>query len=98
MALTLVDLREKNRLQPDLPAKAAGLTAIVPRVLHHQSRRPVDTVCGSCTWLRPRWAGAWAAKGMVHPVGKPAGPAASAGSWKAFIWRRNCRANDTQIF
>ena len=100
MALTLVDLREKSHLQPDLLAETAVLMANELRVLRHQSRRPVDTVWGPCPWLRPRWAGTWAAKGMVHPAGKPAGSVASAGagSWKAFTWRRNCRTNKTQIF
>ena len=36
VALALVDLREKSRLQPDLPAEAAGLTATELRVLRHQ--------------------------------------------------------------
>ncbi len=44
VALALVDLREKSRLEPDLPAEAAGLTATELRVLRHQSRRPLDTV------------------------------------------------------
>ena len=43
-ALALVDLREKSRLQPDLPAEAAGLTATKLRVLRHQCRRPLATV------------------------------------------------------
>ena len=42
--VALVDLREQSRLQPDLPAEAAGLTGTEPRVLRHQSRRPLDTV------------------------------------------------------
>ena len=91
VVLALVDLREKSRLQPDLSAEAAGLTATELWVLRHQSRRlvdagPVDAVWGPFTWPRPRWAGTWAAKGMVHPAGKPAGPAAGAGAclWKAF--------------
>jgi len=44
VALALVDLRETSRLEPDLPAEAAGLTATELRVLRHQSRRPLDTV------------------------------------------------------
>jgi hypothetical protein len=44
VALALVDLREKSRLAPDLPAEAAGRTSTALRVLHHQSRRPLDTV------------------------------------------------------
>ena len=44
VALALVDLREKSRLEPDLPAEAAGLTATELRVLRHQRRRPLDTV------------------------------------------------------
>ncbi len=44
VALALVDLREKSRLEPDAPAEAAGLTATELRVLRHQSRRPLDTV------------------------------------------------------
>jgi hypothetical protein len=44
VALALVDLREKSRLEPDLPAEAAGLTTTELRVLHHQCRRPLATV------------------------------------------------------
>lgn len=44
VALALVDLREKSRLEPDLPAETAGLTPTELRVLRHHSRRPVDTV------------------------------------------------------
>ena len=44
VALALVDLREKSRLEPDLPAEAAGLTGTELRVLRHQRRRPLDTV------------------------------------------------------
>ena len=44
LALALVDLREKSRLDPDLPAEAAGLTATELRVLRHQRRRPLATV------------------------------------------------------
>ncbi|MDQ2771816.1 MAG: transposase, partial [Bacteroidota bacterium] len=44
VALALVDLREKSRLEPDLPAEAAGLTATELRVLRHQRRRPLATV------------------------------------------------------
>ena len=44
VALALVDLREKSRLEPDLPAEAAGLTAIELRVLRHQRRQPLATV------------------------------------------------------
>ena len=44
VALALVDLREKSRLEPDAPAEAAGLTTKELRVLRHQSRRPLDTV------------------------------------------------------
>jgi len=44
VALALVDLREKSRLEPDAPAEAAGLSATELRVLRHQSRRPLATV------------------------------------------------------
>ena len=44
VALALVDLREKSRLELDLPAEAAVLTVNELLVLHHQSRRPLDTV------------------------------------------------------
>ncbi|NVO33508.1 IS4 family transposase [Hymenobacter lapidiphilus] len=44
VALALVDLREKSRLEPDLPAEAAGLTATELRVLRHQHRRPLTSV------------------------------------------------------
>ncbi|AMR28439.1 hypothetical protein A0257_15960 [Hymenobacter psoromatis] len=44
VALALVDLREKSRLEPDAPAEVAGLTTRELRVLRHQSRRPLDTV------------------------------------------------------
>ena len=44
VALTLVDMREKSRLQPDLPATAAGLEATFLRVLALRSHRPVQTV------------------------------------------------------
>jgi hypothetical protein len=44
VALALVDMREKSRLQPDLPATAAGLEATFLRVLTHRSPRPVQTV------------------------------------------------------
>ena len=44
VALALVDLREKSRLEPDLPAEAAGLTPTELRVLRLQRRRPVATV------------------------------------------------------
>ncbi|WP_125932585.1 IS4 family transposase, partial [Hymenobacter glacialis] len=44
VALALVDLREKSRLEPDAPAEAAGLTQQELRVLRQQSRRPLDTV------------------------------------------------------
>ena len=44
VALALVDLREKNRLGPDAPAEACGLTAPELRMLRHQSRRPLDTM------------------------------------------------------
>ena len=44
VALALVDLREKSRLEPDLPAEAAGLTLTELRVLRHQRRRPLATV------------------------------------------------------
>jgi len=42
--VALVDLREKSRLAPDLPAEAAGLTSTELRVPRPQSRRPLDTV------------------------------------------------------
>ena len=44
MALALVDLHEKSRLDPDLPAETYGLMANELRVMRHQSRRPLDTV------------------------------------------------------
>ena len=44
VALALVDLREKSRLEPELPAEAAGLTPTELRVLRLQRRRPVATV------------------------------------------------------
>lgn len=44
VALALVDLREKSRLEPDLPAENSGLTATELRVLRHQRRRPLLTV------------------------------------------------------
>ena len=44
VALALVDLREKSRLEPDAPAEAAGLTINELWVLRHQSRRPLDSV------------------------------------------------------
>ena len=44
VALALVDLREKSRLEPDSPAEAAGLTSTELRVLRHQRRRPLTTV------------------------------------------------------
>ena len=44
VALALVDLREKCRLEPDAPAETSGLTALELRVLRHQSRRSLDTV------------------------------------------------------
>jgi hypothetical protein len=39
--VALVELREKSRLQPELPATAAGLEATFLQVLAHRSRRPV---------------------------------------------------------
>ena len=47
VALALVDLREKSRLEPDLPAKSAGLTTTELRVLRHPRRRPLPTVHGT---------------------------------------------------
>ncbi|WP_035561936.1 IS4 family transposase [Hymenobacter sp. IS2118] len=44
VALALVDMREKSRLQPDLPATAAGLEATFLQVLTLRSSRPVQTV------------------------------------------------------
>ena len=44
VALALVDMREKSRLQPDLPARAAGLEATFLQVLTLRSPRPVQTV------------------------------------------------------
>ena len=44
VALALVDMREKSRLQPDLPATAAGLEATFLQVLTYRSPRPVQTV------------------------------------------------------
>ncbi|WP_460677748.1 IS4 family transposase, partial [Hymenobacter coalescens] len=44
VALALVDLREKSRLEPDRPAEASGLTATELRVLRHHSPRPLATV------------------------------------------------------
>lgn len=35
VALALVDLREKSRLEPDLPAEECGLTSRELRVLRH---------------------------------------------------------------
>ncbi|NVO33512.1 IS4 family transposase, partial [Hymenobacter lapidiphilus] len=49
VALALVDLREKSRLEPDLPAEAAGLTTTELRVLRHQHRRPLTSV--HAVWL-----------------------------------------------
>ena len=49
VALALVDLREKSRLEPEAPAESAGLTARELRILRHQSRRPLDTV--RAVWL-----------------------------------------------
>lgn len=40
----LVGLREKSRLEPDIPAEAAGLTTAELRVLCHQRRRLLATV------------------------------------------------------
>ena len=42
--VALVDLREKSRLEPDLPAETSGLTVIELRVLRHQRRRPLAMV------------------------------------------------------
>lgn len=44
VALALVDLREKSRLEPDAPAETSALTSLELRVLRYQSRRPLDTV------------------------------------------------------
>ncbi|MGI4870505.1 MAG: IS4 family transposase [Janthinobacterium lividum] len=44
VALALVDMREKSRFEPDLPAEAAGLTPTELRVLRAQLRRPLGTV------------------------------------------------------
>ena len=44
VALALVDLREKSRLQSDLPAAAAGLETIFLQVLALRSRRPITSV------------------------------------------------------
>jgi hypothetical protein len=49
VALALVDLREKSRLEPEAPAESAGLTASELRILRHRSRRPLDTV--RAVWL-----------------------------------------------
>ena len=43
MALALVVVREKSRLQPDLPATAAVLKAAFLQVLARRSPRPVQT-------------------------------------------------------
>ena len=77
VALALVDLREKSRLEPDWPAEAAGLPPLYLRVLRHQSRRPMDTV-RPYTWLWPRWVGTRAVRGTAHPAGKPSGSTAGA--------------------
>ena len=44
VALALVDLRERSRLTPALPAEAAGLETTHLRVLRQRTRRPVQTV------------------------------------------------------
>jgi len=44
VVLALVDLRERSRLTPDLPAEATGLETTHLRVLRQRSRRPVQTV------------------------------------------------------
>jgi hypothetical protein len=44
VALALVDLRQQSRLQPDMPAEAAGLTSPELQVLRHQHRCRVRTV------------------------------------------------------
>ena len=44
VALALMDLREKSRLEPDAPAEAAGLSAPYLRVLRSQRARPIQTV------------------------------------------------------
>ncbi len=44
VALALVDLREKGRLEPDAPAQSFGLMDNELRVLRHQRRRPLTTV------------------------------------------------------
>ncbi|MGI4874250.1 MAG: IS4 family transposase [Janthinobacterium lividum] len=44
VALALVDMREKSRLEPALLAEAAGLTPTELRVLRAQLRRPLGTV------------------------------------------------------
>ena len=74
-ALALVDLREKSRLQPDLPTEAAGLTATRLRVLRHQFRRPLATVREVCLALAAL-GGHLGRKGGGAPDWQPAGSAA----------------------
>ena len=83
VALVLVDLREKIRLEPDLPAEAAGLTVIELRVLRHQRRPPLAIVRAVYLDLAAL-GGTGAAKGTAHPAGKPSGSAAGA---CAYSWR-----------
>ena len=66
VALALVDLREKSRLEPDLPAEAAGLTDTELRVLRYQSRRPW-TRYAPCIWPWPRWGGHLGRRGDGPP-------------------------------
>ena len=101
VALALVDLREKSRLEPDAPAELAGLTPTELRVLRHQSRCPLDTVRAvylALAALGGHLAGTWGAQATAHPAGKPSGSAAAACacSSKAPRWRRNCLTNNLQ--
>ena len=84
VALALVDLREKSRLEPDLSAEDADLTDNELRVLRHQNRRPLDTVRAVYLALAAL-GGTWAAKGTAHLAGKPSGSVAGACacSWRA---------------
>lgn len=87
VALALVDLREKSRLELDLPAEAAGLTSTELRVLRHQRRRPLATV--QEVYLALAALGGHLA--TARPAGKPSGSAVApcAYWWKACRWLRN---------
>ena len=83
VALALVDLREKSRLEPDLPAEAAGLKATELRVLRHQSRRPLETVRAVLPSLgRAGWApGPQRGRPtrLANPLARPPEPAPARG-------------------